>query len=437
MSTTAIPTEIDCLLRELAPQVVGILARRSGDFDAAEDAVQEALLAAALQWPESGLPDNPRAWLVHVAQRRLTDAIRSEISRRARESTVADPEPAPPADAETDSHDDTLALFFLCCHPALPPASAIALTLRAVGGLTTGDIARAFLVPESTMAQRISRAKKQLSGFDRPFAPPPDSVDGNQHEATDSAAALNDSTPDWETRLAPVLRVLYLMFTEGHTSSAGTQLDRADLAAEAIRLTRLVHRLLPTDPEVTALLAIMLLTDARRPARTGPNGELIPLAEQDRTRWDRRRILEGIRHATGAIGHGLTGPYRIQAAIAAVHAQARQAEDTDWERILALYDRLAELTPNPMVTLNQAVAAAMVHGPAAGLARTEPLEAALSGHHRLHAVRGHLHEMAGDRAAAVDCYLAAARATTSTPEHDYLTLRAALLRTTPPDEETP
>ncbi|MBB5918795.1 RNA polymerase sigma factor (sigma-70 family) [Nocardia transvalensis] len=398
--------EVAYLLREIAPSVLGIVVRRSGDFDLAEDAVQEAMLAAATQWPRDGLPDNPRAWLVQVAQRRLTDAVRAEISRRNREVAVAVRD-VPPADAPS-SHDDTLTLFLLCCHPALSPASAVALTLRAVGGLTTEEIARAFLLPEPTMAQRISRAKKRLAGLERPFATP---------------AGLAD-----ETRLGAMLHVLYVMFTEGHTATGGADLYRVDLAAEAIRLTRLVHRLRPDDPEVTGLLALMLLTDARREARTGPAGELVPLIEQDRSRWDRTRLTEGVRLATAAVRHGLRGPYRIQAAIAALHGQARRAEDTDWERILVLYTLFDDLAPNPMVTLNRAVATAMVHGPAAGLALAATLEDPLAGNHRLDAVRGHLYEMAGDRPAAVAAYTAAARRTTSAPERDYLTLRAATLR---------
>ncbi len=397
--------EIGPLLRELTPVALGALARRYGDFDTAEDAVQEAALAAATQWPVEGLPDNPRAWLVQVARRRYVDAVRSQVARRDREDEVAAREVLPPGDGVRD-HDDTLTLFLLCCHPTLSPAGAIALTLRAVGGLTTEEIARAFLVPETTMAQRISRAKKRLSTVERPFA-----------ELTAT-----------EVRLTALLHVLYLMFSEGHTATTGDRLHRTDLSAEAIRLTRLVHRLLPRDPEVTALLALMLLTDARRAARTGPGGELIPLAEQDRGRWDRGRIVEGLRLATEAVARGLDGPYRLQAAIAAVHAQARHAEATDWNRILLLYTMFERLSPNPMVTLNRAIATAMVHGPEAGLAMVATLDGQLDDSHRLDAVRGHLHEMAGDRDAAIGCYTTAAHRTTSTPERDYLTLRAVGLR---------
>ncbi|MEU8894732.1 DUF6596 domain-containing protein [Nocardia sp. NPDC048505] len=393
------------LLRELAPQVLGVLVRRFGDFGAAEDAVQEALLAAATQWPAEGTPANPRGWLIQVAQRRMADAVRAEVARRHREVAVFEREVA---DAETVDRDDTLAMYFLCCHPALSDAAAIALTLRAVGGLGTAEIASAFLLPEATMAQRITRAKKKLSTLDRPFARPGDA--------------------EWRARLGPVLHVLYLIFTEGHTTSAGAQLQRTDLSGEAIRLTRSIHALLPVDTEVAGLLALMLLTDARRAARTGALGELIPLAEQDRSRWDRGLITEGVRLTTGTLAQGLSGPYQVQAAIAAVHAEAARPEDTDWSRILALYDIFERLAPNPMVALNRAVAVAMVEGPSAGLDLVDALEKQLAGSHRLDAVRGHLQEMAGDHPAAIAAYRAAAARTTSTPERDYLLLRAARLR---------
>lgn len=412
--------EWEYLLRDLAPQVLGALIRRYGDFDAAEDALQEALLAAAVQWPDSGVPENPRGWLIQVAQRRLVDAVRAEAARRNREAaTMIHERTVRPPVAETEideiDRDDTLTLFFLCCHPALPAASAIALTLRAVGGLTTAEIAHAFLIPETTMAQRITRAKKRLSALERPFARP--------DPETDSCRA------EWRARLGAVLHVLYLIFTEGHTSTAGDELRRADLSGEAIRLARNLHALLPDDTEVTGLLALLLLTDARRAARTGPHGELIPLAEQDRGRWDRDLILEGVRLATATLGSGLIGPYQIQAAIAVLHVQPLRPEDTEWRRILVLYNALERLAPNPMVTLNRAVATAMVHGPQAGLDLTDTVAGALSGNHRLDAVRGHLHEMNGDHARALTCYLRAATRTTSRPEHDYLTLRAAHLRT--------
>ncbi|WP_280492791.1 RNA polymerase sigma factor [Nocardia asiatica] len=401
---TPLPASTEDLLRTLAPQVLGTLVRRFGDFDTAEDALQEALLAAATQWPRGGLPDNPRAWLTQVAQRRMADAVRAEVARRRRENTAFDREVT---DAVPVDHDDTLTMLFLCCHPALSPATAIALTLRAVGGLGTDEIARAFLLPEATMAQRITRAKKKLSTVERPFA--------RQDDA------------QWRERLGAVLHVLYLIFNEGHTSS-GQTLQRTDLSDEAIRLARAVHRLLPGDTEVTGLLALMLLTDARRAARTGAHGELVPLAEQNRARWDRALITEGTTLVTGTLAHGLRGPYQIQAAIAVLHAQAARSEDTEWPNILALYDRLERLSDNPMVRLNRAVATAMVAGPRAGLALAEALDDRLAGSHRLDAVRGHLHEMAGDLDAAVLCYTKAAARTTSVPERDYLTIRAARLR---------
>ncbi|WP_330182701.1 sigma-70 family RNA polymerase sigma factor [Nocardia sp. NBC_01503] len=409
--------EIEDLLRELAPQVLGVLVRRYGDFATAEDALQEALLAAATQWPSEGTPDNPRGWLIQVAARRLVDTVRAEVARRNRETATMQREV--PATAELsdamDERDDTLTLFFLCCHPVLSPASAIALTLRAVGGLSTEEIARAFLLPESTMAQRISRAKQRLAAVDRPFA-------------SDEAAADESGCPGaWRERVGTVLQVLYLIFTEGHTTG-GSQLRRNDLSAEAIRLARALHRLLPEDSEVTGLLALLLLTDSRRAARSGPHGELIPLAEQDRGKWQRGSITEGIRLVTATLPGGLAGPYQIQAAIAALHSQASRAEDTEWDRILLLYNRLERLTPNPVVRLNRAVALAMVEGPQAGLDLVATVEDALRGSHRLEAVRGHFYEMAGDFKSAIASYSAAARRTTSTPERDYLMLRAALLR---------
>ncbi|KQY31555.1 RNA polymerase subunit sigma-24 [Nocardia sp. Root136] len=393
---------IEDLLRELSPQVLGVLVRRFGDFDLAEDSVQDALLAAATQWDRDGLPDNPRGWLIQVAQRRMADAVRAEVARRRRETTVF------VRDVPVDAieRDDTLDMYFLCCHPDLPPAGAVALTLRAVGGLSTAEIATAFLVPESTMAQRISRAKKRLAESDRPFA------DG-----------AHDST-----RVGAVLHVLYVIFTEGHTSSSGAGLRRGDLSAEAIRLTRALRRLLPDNTEVTGLLALMLLTDARRAARSGPHGELIPLTEQDRSRWDRPQITEGLRLLTATMPAGLTGLYQMQAAVAGLHAEARRPEDTDWARILQLYTMIERSTPNPMITLNRAVATAMVHGPAAGLAVADSVAEPLSRSHRLAAVRGHLQEMAGDHVAAVAEYRRAAQQTASVPERDYLLLRAARLR---------
>jgi RNA polymerase sigma factor (sigma-70 family) len=395
---------IEDLLRELAPQVLGAVIRRFGDFNDAEDAVQEALLAAALHWRQDGMPDNPRGWLIQTATRRMIDQIRSDQARRRREEVAARREPPTP---DIGEQDDTLILLFMCCHPALTPASAIALTLRAVGGLTTAEIAKAFLVPETTMAQRISRAKQRVQTSGVPFQMP----SGNERTH----------------RLGSVLHVLYLLFNEGYTSSIGVDLHRSDLSGEAIRLTRAVHILLPDHGEVTGLLALMLLTDARRTARTGPGGELIPLTEQDRTRWDRKLIAEGLVLVVEAMSRGLIGEYQLQAAIAAVHDGAACTEDTDWPQILSLYGLLERVSGNPMVTLNRAVAAAMAHGPATGLKLLEPLDESLNGHYRLDAVRGHLFDMLGDATVAAAHYRAAAGRTTSLPEKHYLTMQAARL----------
>ncbi|WP_437662191.1 RNA polymerase sigma factor [Sorangium sp. So ce1182] len=407
---------IERLLRDLAPQVLGAVLRRFRDFTASEDAVQEALLAAATQWPRDGAPDEPRAWLIQVASRRITDHVRSEAARRRREAFVVSLVPpeqqlalAPDSD-EPPEQDDTLALLFMCCHPALSPSSAIALTLRAVGGLTTAEIARAFMVPEATMAQRISRAKQSIKASGVPFHVP---------------------TPEEQAqRLGAVLHVLYLIFNEGYTTSSGPELHRSDLSSEAIRLTRTVHALLPDDGEVTGLLALMLLTDARRAARTGPAGELIPLDEQDRGRWDQGAIAEGVALVSAALSRGSVGPYQLQAAIAAVHDEAARADDTDWPQILALYGVLMRMSDNPMVALSHAIATAMVRGPRAGLALLAALDAdpRLAGHYRLDAVRAHLLERAGDHAAAIEHYSRAAGRTTSIPEQSYLTTQAARLR---------
>jgi RNA polymerase sigma factor (sigma-70 family) len=402
------------LLRELAPQVLGVLVRRYGQFEECEDAVQEAVLAAAVSWPADGVPASPRGWLITAAARRFIDQVRSEHARRARELTAAQAEaPAQePEDGAPDS-DDTLILLFLCCHPALTPASQTALTLRAVGGLTTAEIARAFLVPEGTMAARISRAKQLIKSAGSQFQLP--------------------APADRDERLRVVLHVLYLIFNEGYTASSGNALHRADLAREAIRLTRLVHRLLPADSEVASLLALMLLTDSRRPARTGPGGELIPLDEQDRDRWDRALIAEGTALASAAVGGATLGPYQLHAAIAATHANAERAPDTDWHQVHALYKILERIAPNPMVTLNRAVALAQTRGPRAGLELLAALggDARMAGHHRLHAVRAHLLEQAGDRPAARDSYRLAARATASLAEQRYLESRAARLDPAP------
>ncbi|MQA89203.1 MAG: RNA polymerase sigma factor [Gemmatimonas sp.] len=409
-------TEIEHLLRELAPQVLGPLARRHKDFAAAEDAVQEALIAAATRWPDEGVPTNPQGWLYRVAWRRLTDDLRGEIARRRREGAVASLLPpdeafAPPPDAEIGAaEDDTLLLLFMCCHPALTQPSAIALTLRAVGGLTTAEIARAFLVPETTMGQRISRAKQTIKASGLSFEMP--------------------SVGERIERLAAVLHVLYLVFNEGYTSSAGDALHRVDLSNEAIRLTRAVHQQLPDDAEVTGLLALMLLTDARREARTDRHGRLIPLDEQDRGRWDRDMIAEGVALVSKALPSGLVGPYQLQAAIAALHDEAQHADETDWPQIRALYGVLRHISNNPMVDLNHAIAGAMVDGPAFGLEELDVLAAdrRIRGHYRLDAVRAHLLEKAGDDEGAVRYFLTAAGRTASGPERDYLNAKAARIR---------
>jgi len=411
-------TPIEQLLRDLTPQVLGAVIRRFHDFSAAEDAVQEALLAAATQWPRDGVPDHPRGWLIQVAARRMTDHIRAEFARRRRETLVVAEMPAdhqivpPPDAAEGHPRDDALILLFMCCHPSLTRPSAIALTLRAVGGLATAEIANAFLVPEATMAQRISRAKQRIRASGVPFQMP------TPQERAD--------------RLDAVLHVLYLIFNEGYASSIGADLQRSDLANEAIRLTRWVHRLLPADPEVAGLLALMLLTDARRLARTGPDGELIPLDQQDRTKWDREAIAEGVALISDTLPKGRVGAYQLQAAIAAVHDEAARAEETDWRQILALYGLLKEMGDNPMVALNHAIAVAMVHGPAPGLALLDALgtDPRVVGHYRLDAVRGHLLQMAGDRDAAIAHYRRAAARTASVPERDYLLTQAAKLAAT-------
>ena len=421
MSGSSPRSRSENLLGELAPRVLGAVIRRFGDFAAAEDAVQESLLAAARQWPRDGVPGNPRGWLIQVASRRMTDAIRSELARRRREEAWTMQAPAEDEAAMAllggdglrgttgGDADDALILLFMCCHPALTPSSAIALTLRAVGGLTTAEIANAFLVPESTMAQRISRAKQRIKDSGIPFAMP-----------TDRERA---------ERLASVLHVLYLVFNEGYASSIGPSLQRSDLSSEAIRLARIVHTLLPADCEAAGLLALMLLTDARRPARTGPNGELIPLEKQDRATWDRQAITEGVALISSTLARGSIGAYQVQAAIAAVHDEAARAGDTDWPQIFALYGLLMRISDNPMVRLNHAIAAAMVHGPGAGLDLVASLDddTRLAGHYRLDAVRAHLHEMAGNHAAAIEHYVAAAGRTTSIPERDYLTIQAARL----------
>ncbi len=392
---------MNSLLRELTPQVLAALVRRYGDFDACEDAVQEALLAATVQWPVEGMPDNPKSWLITVASRRRIEAWRSESARVRREETIAAlPLPDPELVAGVD---DTLTLFQLCCHPSLTESSQVALTLRAVGGLTTAEIARAFLVPEATVAQRISRAKQKIKSSGAEFQVPPD--------------------------FSAVLKVLYLVFNEGYTASSGSSLHREELSSEAIRLTRQLHAQLPDDGEVTGLLALMLLTDARRPARTRPDGALVPLGEQDRRLWNAQAIAEGISLISSTLSTAQLGPYQLQAAIAAVHDEATDAEDTDWPQILGLYDVLHQIAPGPMVTLNRIVAVAMVHGAPTALTQLSAAETdpALAGHHRVHAVRAHLLDISGDSAAARTQYELAARRTLSVPEQRYLTSRAAQL----------
>jgi RNA polymerase sigma factor (sigma-70 family) len=398
---------VEDLLRELTPQVLGALVRRHGRFDACEDAVQEASLAAALQWAREGIPEEPRSWLVTVASRRLVDEWRSESARRRREETTTALDLL--VRGQLTAHDDTLTLLFLCCHPSLSAPSQLALTLRAVGGLTTAEIAHAFLVPEATMAQRISRAKQSIKGSGIRFELPPG--------------------PERADRLRVVLHVLYLVFNEGYTTSAGATLHRADLTSEAIRLARMLHQLMPGEGEVAGLLALMLLTDARRDARTDADGSLVPLAEQDRALWDRGQIEEGVALVDRTLGSGAIGPYQLQAAVAALHDEAASADETDWPQILALYEFLERVSPGPVVTLNRAVALAMVRGPRAGLALLGTLDDDdhMAHNHRVHAVRGHLLELGGDPVAARESYLQAARMTASIPEQRYLTLQAARL----------
>jgi RNA polymerase sigma factor (sigma-70 family) len=392
--------ELENLLRELAPQVLAVLVRRHGDFATCEDAVQEALLAAAVQWPDGGVPDNPLGWLITVASRQRIALWRNEAARRRREQTAVLLEPAETA-VPGAAEDDTLILMLLCCHPDLATSSQVALTLRAVGGLSTAEIARAFLIPESTVGQRISRAKSKLHGvrFQLPDAA----------ELAERVSALN--------------HVLYLIYNEGYTASSGTCLHRADLTAEAIRLTRQLRALRPDAGETAGLLALMLLTEARRLARVTADGALIPLAAQDRGLWNPALITEGVELITRTLSTAPVGPYQLQAAIAAVHDEAPSAAGTDWAQILVLYDHLALLQPGPMITLNRAVAVAMVRGPRVALAQLAEAAPALEGHHRLHAVRAHLLELAGDMAEARGCYRTAARMTLSVPEQRYLEQR--------------
>jgi RNA polymerase sigma factor (sigma-70 family) len=401
-------------LRRLAPRVLGALVRQYGRFDASEDATQEALIAAAAAWPGSGIPDHPLGWLITVASRRLVDVLRSEQARQRREDAVARQvlpveQLAPAADRTPADSDDTLVLLFMCCHAALSPASQIALTLRAVGGLTTLEIARAFLVPEGTMTRRITRAKQAIEESGVPFRTP--------------------GAAERAERLKAVLHVLYLIFNEGYASTAGENLYRSDLSSEAIRLCRALHQLLPNATEVTGLLALMLLTDARRAARAGPSGELIPMAEQNRALWNAEYISEGVALVTEALQRGQPGPYQLQAAIAALHDEAPTVEATDWPQIVALYEALLRTAPNPVVELNYAVAVAMAGSPSNGLEIVSRLQGdrRMAEDHRLYAVRAHLHEMAGDYATARDAYLRAAERAPNLAQRRYLHTQAARL----------
>jgi len=412
------------LLRTMAPQVLGILTRRYRDFAGCEDAVQEALIAAALQWPRDGQPENPRGWLLRVATRRLTDQIRADTARRLREQLVvslvpADEQIALAADAGASDADDTLALYFMCCHPALTASSQVALTLRAVAGLTTAEIARAFFVPEATMAQRLTRAKQAIRQSGVGFVEP--------------------TAADGRSRLAAVLRVLYLAFSEGYASSDSAWPVRVDLSEETLRVTRQLVDLLPGEPEARGLLALMLLTDARRPARIGPAGQLVPLDAQDRTVWNHEAIDEGTRLLEGALACGTPGQYQIQAAIAALHDEASSVETTDWRQIRALYDRLLAIADSPVVRLSRAITTAMIDGAAQGLAELDAIstDPVLAQSHRLAAARGHLLERAGSHQAAVDAYREAANHTTSTAERTYLLLRAAQLADRLPAAQSP
>ncbi len=393
------------LLREAAPRVLASLTRRYGRFDAAEDAVQEALIAAAEQWPRTGVPDAPRAWLLAVASRRLVDIVRSESARRGREERVF-LEQTPTTVSDTD---DTLALFFLCCHPSLSAPSQLALTLRAVGGLTTAEIAAAFLVPEATMAQRISRAKQTVRAAGARFELPAPAERGE--------------------RLAVVLQVLYLVFNEGYAASSGAALQRRDLALEAIRITRLLREAAPRDPEVAGLLALELLTDARRDARTDADGIPVALEDQDRSLWHGDQIDEGLRLVREGLASGEAGPYLLQAAIAAAHDEAPDDARTDWRRIVALYDVLLRISPGPVARLGRAIAISRVDGPRAGLALLDGLAGELGGSHRLDAARARLLELDGRIADSIAAYRAAAAKAGADAERRWLERKAEQLAT--------
>ena len=391
-------SQIDRLVREIAPAALGVLLRRGDRFADVEDAVQDALILAAESWPTRGVPDRPVGWVVRVAQRRLVDRHRRDTARRRRESLVASWSQRPTEPTVAD--DDTLALLFLCCHPALSPPAAIPLTLRAVGGLTTREIADALLHTEATIAQRISRAKATIDGSGEAFRrPPPDLID---------------------TRLPAVMQIVYLIFNEGHAATSGAQLTRTDLADEAVRLARELHERLPDQPEATGLLALLLLTDARRAARTTDDGELVPLDQQDRALWNRPMITEGLTLLTAALALHAMGDYQLQAAIAAVHDQAPSYSATNWTELRVLYDLLAMRSDDPLVRLNRAVVVAHTDGPEVALREIESLAGPLADHHRFHATVGYLRDLAGDRSEARDAYSMAARLATNEPERRYL-----------------
>jgi RNA polymerase sigma factor (sigma-70 family) len=410
-----VAAESEDLLRRLTPQVLGALVRRYGHFDLAEDATQEALLAASVQWPREGLPDNPKGWLVAVATRRLTDLLRADQARRRREDAVAQrvlAETGSPLVSEGNptEWDDTLVLFFMCCHPSLSAPSQIGLTLRVLGGLNTSEIARALLASEDTVTRRITRAKQTIK---------------------DSGVSFTLPSPDrLANRLSSVLRVLYLIFNEGYSATSGTELVRLDLAEEAIRLSRMLHLALPDDNEVTGLLALMVLVHARHSARSASDGSLIPMAEQDRSLWDRMAIDEGIALISAALPRGPTGPYQLQAAIAAIHDEAESTDATDWAQIVALYTLLLRMEENPIVALNHAVAVAMANGPLAGLELLDRLEAdsRINADRRFHAVRAHLLEKNGDGDLALDAYQEASRRATNLQQQRYLNRQIARLQ---------
>jgi len=417
-------TVVEDVWRREAPYVLGALLRRHGDLGDCEDAAQEALAAAAVQWGTEGVLDSPRGWLIRVASRRLVDQVRADRARAAREVAVVAREPAdallaPGADDEPAATDDSLALLLLCCHPALRPPSQVALTLRAVAGLSTAQIAAAFLVPEATMAQRLSRARATLRAAGVRFVgPPPEEL---------------------PARVAACLEVLHLVFNEGYAASSGPALLDTSLTAEAVRLTRTLHRALPDHDEVAGALALMLLTAAREATRVDDRGDLVPLAKQDRSRWDAAAVAEGVALLEAVLPRGHLGRFQLQAAIAAVHAEAPTWADTDWRQISLLYAMLEELAPGPAVTLNRAVAVGMALGPREGLAMVEPLldEPAMARYHRTHAVRAHLLEMAGDREGALAAYATAARLTASIPEQRYLNDRASRLNDENGDDPAP